>query len=174
MKGIGIKIFQKTHFLHLFPYIVDLELPPIVLDWLKMHIFSQKIIRKKRPSYFCVSEGVWKRLYQPKCLFFNPSWDITVTGISSEWAKGQKVTKRDRKLSAGAVRAPAFCFSLSWDCVPTTSFTTFVVIWVNFVPEARWGVAKHLKQVYGCLWTSFRPCRFACQNWNPRPACADR
>lgn len=53
------------------------------------------------------------------------------------------------------------------------SVIILIFVRVNFVPEGSRGVAKRLKQVYGCLWASFEPDHFACQNWNPHPPSAD-
>lgn len=103
--------------------------------------------------------------------FFHASWGITVMGSALNEPREQKVTKK--KENHRQVQLEHLHFALVWvqTAFPRQHHSPPLS---NFVPEARWGVAKHLKQVYCCPWTSFRPFRFACQNWNPRPAWADR
>lgn len=82
-KGIGIKKRTKSHLLHIFSDIIVMELLLIVLDWLKLHIFSHKIIIKKTLILLCVRRCVKEIISTKVFFFFNPSLDITVMGISS-------------------------------------------------------------------------------------------
>lgn len=69
-KGIGVEIFTKKHLLHIFPDIVYLELPLIVLDWMKLHILAHKIIIKKTLVLLCIRRCVKEIIPTTVGLFF--------------------------------------------------------------------------------------------------------